>query len=171
MISKEHLPTFYAAPLPPWGPISHLPGATKLPSLDEPRTRGTVPACLCSPLRRSPGPRWALSRAATHLSVVPGAWADPVLVPLVDEAVIIHDILLPLGLTVQVDSVLWESKWENKKEQKSSYPSCPTPNPRRCCPMETKLWGEHWVTPRGAGDGGLGETHLLLCPTTAAGSK
>lgn len=76
MISKEHLPTFYAAPLPPWGPISHLPGATKLPSLGEPRKRGTVPACLCSPPRRSPGPRWALSRAATHLSVVPGAWAD-----------------------------------------------------------------------------------------------
>lgn len=46
-----------------------------------------------------------MSGAETYLSVVPGARANPVLVPLVDEAIIIHDILLPLGLTVQVDSV------------------------------------------------------------------
>lgn len=46
-----------------------------------------------------------MRRAETHLSIVPGARADPVLVPLVDESIVIHNILLPLGLTVQVDRV------------------------------------------------------------------
>lgn len=48
---------------------------------------------------------WSISWAETHLPIVPGARVDPVLVPLVDEAIIIHNILLSLWLTVQVDSV------------------------------------------------------------------
>lgn len=61
-----------------------------------------------NPPKSPPGPlspEWSMSRAETHLSVVPRARADPVLVSLVDEAIIIHDTLLSLGLTVQIDSV------------------------------------------------------------------
>lgn len=64
-----------------------------------------------------PGPGWAMSRAETHLSIIPGAGADPVLVPLIDEAIIIHDIFLPLGFTLQVDSILWGSKWEDTRQK------------------------------------------------------
>lgn len=41
----------------------------------------------------------------THLSIIPGAWTDPVLVSLVDEAIVVHHILLPLRLAVQIDSI------------------------------------------------------------------
>ena len=58
-----------------------------------------------------------MSKAETHLSIIPGAGADPVLVPLIDEAIIIHDIFLPLGFTLQVDSILWESKWEDTRQK------------------------------------------------------
>lgn len=58
-----------------------------------------------------------MNRAETHLSIIPGAGADPVLVPLIDEAIIIHDIFLPLGFALQVDSILWESKWEDTRQK------------------------------------------------------
>ena len=70
-----------------------------------------------------------MSKAETHLSIIPGAGADPVLVPLIDEAIIIHDIFLPLGFTLQVDSILWESKWEDTRQKKSRRPSYSSPTP------------------------------------------
>lgn len=58
------------------------------------------------PFHMSLGLVWS----GTHLPIVPGTWADPALAPLVDEAIIVHNILLSLGLTVQVDCIPWESK-------------------------------------------------------------
>lgn len=58
------------------------------------------------PFHMSLGLVWS----GTHLPIVPGTWADPALAPLVDKAIIVHNILLSLGLTLQIDCIPWESK-------------------------------------------------------------
>ena len=116
--------------------------------LDKSCMKDTLPPTRsCSPLPKRPGPGWAMIRAETHLSIIPGAGADPVLVPLIDEAIIIHDIFLPLGFTLQVDSILWGSKWKEQAE-KSQHPSHSSPTPEGPRPWDLISGKRAGLTPR-----------------------